>query len=146
MTEYLHHVPGRLRVRSRMFRSDSPSRRSALRELGRNPGVHSVRLNAKAGSVTVVYDRNALDMQSIVAHFKAYDCWATPARQEQASTTTAAHRQPARARTLANAGPVSAAASSAAQLLPAMVGKAALTLLVNKGVSASLSSLLRMRF
>lgn len=142
MAEYLHHVPGRLRVRSRVFRTDSPGRRAALRELGRNPGIHSVRLNAKAGSVTVVYDRNTLNMDSIVEHLKAYDCWAVPA-----SPTASARPAPPQA---AAAGPgiptaVSTAASSALQVLPAMVGKAALTLLVNKGVSASLSSLLRTR-
>jgi hypothetical protein len=142
MAEYLHHVPGRLRVRSRVLRSDSPARRAALRELGRNPGIHSVRLNAKAGSVTVVYDRNTLNMDSIVEHLKAYDCWAVPAR--------ATGPGPAAAPRTAAVGPgapsaVGAAASTDLQVLPAMVGKAALTLLVNKGVSASLSSLLRTR-
>lgn len=132
MTNYLHHTPGRLRVRSRVFRRDSAARRQALRELSQADGVASVRLNAKAGSVTVFYDEDMTTMERIVDLFKAYE-----SRQQNSATPKPDVR-------VSRAAPVGGAA--AAGLLMPMIGKAALSLLVNKGVSLSLSSLLRTRF
>lgn len=43
MNEYLHHVPGRMRIRTRVLRSESQERSQALRRLRAIPGVsHSV--------------------------------------------------------------------------------------------------------
>lgn len=131
MTEYFHHVPGRLRVRAPVFRRDTPARRQAIRELVAQAGILSVRLNAKAGSVTVLYDVQETGVEAIVDHFRRYDCWASPAAAPPAPVKTPAVK----------AAPVAAVSS----LLGPMVGKAALSMLVNKGVSASLSSLLGTR-
>jgi hypothetical protein len=57
MTDYLHYVPGRLRVRFKVFRAETPYRGMALRKLRGLEGVSSVRLNQKADSVTVCYDK-----------------------------------------------------------------------------------------
>lgn len=132
MTDYLHHTPGRLRVRSSVFRRDTAARRQALRELSQADGVASVRLNAKAGSVTVFYDQDVTTMERIVDLFKAYE-----SRQQKAATPQPQVRVPR---------PAPAGGVAAAGLLMPMIGKAALSLLVNKGVSVSLSSLLRTRF
>ena len=66
MTDYLHHVPGRLRIRSRTLRGDTASRNAALRKLRALSGVRSVRHNAKAGSVTVCYDIRVADPDGIL--------------------------------------------------------------------------------
>lgn len=124
MTEYLHHVPGRLRLRSRILRSDSPARRRLLRELGASEGIRNVRLNAKAASVTVIYDKELISVDAILEQLRAYDGWA---RLDRRPPATPAH------------------GDAVARQLPAMVGKAALNLLVNKGVSASLATLLGTR-
>ena len=85
-------------------------------------GVNSIRLNPKAGSVTVCYDVGVTDPHRILAFIHA-DCLgshpATPSRLKPK------HEKP---RGLANE-----------------IGRMALSVLVNKGVSYSLSSLLGAR-
>ena len=74
MTDYLHHVPGRLRLRSKILRCDSTTRNMALRKLRALEGVSSVRLNHKAGSVTVSYDADVTDSQEILGLLERHNC------------------------------------------------------------------------
>ena len=124
MTEYLHEVPGRLRVRSKLFRSDIATRNSALRKLRAMDGVSSVRLNHKAGSVTVYYNVDILSSQQILEFLEA----SAPMKK------TVQSRKPKK---------------SAVQRpktsewdFPREVGKIAFSVLVSRGVSYSLSTLL----
>lgn len=126
MTDYLHHVPGRLRVRSRALRCASAERNTTLRELRRLQGVRSLRWNPKAGSVTVFYDTGATDAQRILDFLEA-SCLRVKAVEPV--------RVPAAA----------ASARRGGAPLVGEIGRLALGVLVNKGVSYSLSSLLGAR-
>jgi hypothetical protein len=123
MTDYMHHVPGRLRVRSRALRCTSPERNTTLRELRRLRGVRSLRLNPKAGSVTVFYDTGETDAQQILDFIDASCLRTRPAVPVRASSSGEQNGAP----------------------LFGDIGRMALGVLVNKGVSYSLSSLLGAR-
>jgi|GEM_PF-692454 len=126
MNEFLHHVPGRIRIRARLFRSESRERSQALRRLRALPAVRSLRLNEKAGSVTVFYDAGETSGVELLQALR---------RECPQATLPAA---PSTRR------PVSLAAAK--RPIAAEIGKVALNMLVNKGVSYSLSTLLRARF
>lgn len=54
--KYMHHVPGRLRVKSRHFGKGGESCRRAIKALQALHGVELVKINRHAGSLTVHYD------------------------------------------------------------------------------------------
>ena len=84
MTDYLHHIPGRLRVRAKAFRCDPAVRGDTLVKLQALEGVNSIRLNPKAGSVTVCYDVGVTDPHRILAFIHADCLGCHPATQAQA--------------------------------------------------------------
>lgn len=122
MNEYLHHVPGRMRIRNRLFLSESRERAQALRRLRAIPGVRSLRLNEKAASVTLFYDTAAISGQALLDAVRR-DC-------PHASVLTAPRKAPR-------------VPQISSRPIAAEIGKMALGVLVNKGVSYSLASLLR---
>lgn len=126
MNEFLHHVPGRIRIRARLFRSESRERSQALRRLRALPAVRSLRLNEKAGSVTVFYDAGETSGAELLQTLRRECPQATfPAASSiRRQVPLAAVKRP----------------------IAAEIGKVALNMLVNKGVSYSLSTLLRTRF
>lgn len=130
MTDYLHHVPGRLRVRARSLRCDAAARAATLRKLQAKEGIRSVRLNAKAGSVTIFYDVEATDAQQILDFMQA-ECLRASKAQAAPVRAAAARAMPRPAR--------------AGNPLAAEIGRMALGVLVNKGVTLSLASLLGAR-
>ena len=134
MTDYLHHVPGRLRVRARSLRCDPAARAATLRKLQAKDGIRSVRLNPKAGSVTIFYDVDAVAGQQILDFLQA-ECL-------RARKAEPAPLRPAAVR------PASRPASGTTRVgnpLAAEIGRMALGVLVNKGVTFSLASLLGAR-
>ena len=67
---YVHHVPGRLRVRvPQVKRSPKESRRvqDHLKDL---MGVENVSVNPITGSVLVTYDQNRIDSSEILGHLR----------------------------------------------------------------------------
>ena len=56
MSLYIHHVPGRLRVRTRAFRCSPGRAAEAVARVRALEGVHQATVNADAGSLTVLYD------------------------------------------------------------------------------------------
>ena len=56
MSHYIHHVPGRLRVRTQSLRCQPSRVEAAARRLSELDGVGPVAINARAGSITVHYD------------------------------------------------------------------------------------------
>lgn len=130
MRPYVHHVPGRMRIRDAAFRLATPERRSLLRGLRAIDGVTAVRLNDKAGSVTVFYDPVACRADAILEQFGSHQ-WAS----RRAPVT--APRRPSRPR-----APVREAALAG---LGAEIGRMALSVLVNRSVTYSLASLLGTR-
>ncbi len=127
MSDYLHHVPGRLRFRSKALRCNTPARGQLLRKLSGLDGVRSVRLNPKAACVTVSYDTEVIDAEGLLALLKA-----------EVQRLPTARPLPAESRV---ARPVKPPPGK----LTAEIGRMALSVLVNKGVSYSLTSLLGVR-
>jgi len=87
MTDYMHHVPGRLRIRSKVFRCDTVSRNMALRKLRAMDGVTSVRLNQKAASVTVTYDTDVTEPTAITSLLDQCECIKAPSKIATASAS-----------------------------------------------------------
>jgi hypothetical protein len=119
MTDYLHHVPGRLRVRSKVFRCNSISQNMALRKLRALDGVSTVRLNSKAGSVIVCYDTEKIGPTKILDLLNACKCIQT--------------------------APIITQHGPKERNITSEIGKMALSVLVSKGVNYSISSLLGAR-
>jgi len=55
MSHYVHHVPGRLRIRTKSFRCNPLVARSVEQDLRATEGVTSVRHNERNGSLTIEY-------------------------------------------------------------------------------------------
>jgi hypothetical protein len=58
MSHYFHHVPGRIRVRSKRLRSDVKRTESLVSRLADTEGVREVKLNERNCSITIRYDRS----------------------------------------------------------------------------------------
>lgn len=56
MSHYIHHVPGRLRVRSKAFLCNPSKARSLEGRLRAIDGVLAIKYNARIGSLTIQYD------------------------------------------------------------------------------------------
>jgi hypothetical protein len=56
MSHYFHHVPGRIRIRSRQFRANLAKARELAAVLRQADGVHDVRVNDRNGSLTIQYE------------------------------------------------------------------------------------------
>ena len=54
--KYMHHTPGRLRIKGRHFKCHGERGRKAVAALQAMKGVELVQLNGHAGSLTVHYD------------------------------------------------------------------------------------------
>lgn len=58
MSHYFHHVPGRIRIRSKRLRSDVAHAEALVKRLMETEGVREVKTNARNGSITIQYDRS----------------------------------------------------------------------------------------
>lgn len=56
MSHYFHHVPGRIRIRSREFRANLARAKELESRLRETEGVHAVRVNERNGSLTIQYE------------------------------------------------------------------------------------------
>lgn len=126
MTEYLHHVPGRLRIRSKLFRANTPERSSTLRQIRALEGVSGTRLNHKSGSLVVSYDTDTTGPEQIIDTLEA--CY--------------------KSFNLIPVTPVKKSADNSNNLQPPWnnitkeVSKVAFNMLISRGVSYSISSIL----
>jgi hypothetical protein len=72
--EYLHELPGRLRVRSPLFRRH-PERATALQKsLESVDGVRSAVVNPVTGSVTIHYDCGRTNPTMLLETFRGHGC------------------------------------------------------------------------
>jgi len=118
MSGPIHHVPGRLRLRSTMTRS-FPGHAEALQErFMALPGVHSTLVSPRTGSLTILYDPNRLDSADL---YKAVGV-AGPLRSDKAKISGS------RGTKLAKAGEI--------------FGKAAFDVFVAKALERSVVSIL----
>jgi copper chaperone CopZ len=66
MSYYLHHVPGRLRVKSPLVRKNQEVAEEVENLLTLTPGVHSVKSNLTTGSILINYRPEKLDREDII--------------------------------------------------------------------------------
>lgn len=71
MTHYLHHVPGRIRVRSMAVKRNPAKAETVRAALSGLDGVHEVDVRTVTGSITINYDADVTSMQDIVGLMKA---------------------------------------------------------------------------
>lgn len=74
MSLYIHHIPGRLRVRTQSFRCRPGQIESASRGLSSLEGVNDVAVNARAGSITVRYDPGQCTQGELLAVLEELGC------------------------------------------------------------------------
>lgn len=66
MGHYIHHVPGRLRIRSPLLKRDNERAKEAEEFLQSIEGVSSVRANTVTGSITLTYERDIVNSEVIL--------------------------------------------------------------------------------
>jgi hypothetical protein len=69
-SNYLHSVPGRLRIRSAAVKRNEAGAHQARRLLEGVSGVNSVATNTLTGSITVCYDTRLLDSSTLLAKLR----------------------------------------------------------------------------
>ena len=73
MSYYIHHVPGRLRIKTaRLRRAECPAMLG--KTLGELPGIDSYSHNGKIGSVLIHYDPARLSADDILYHLYKAGC------------------------------------------------------------------------
>ena len=85
MSQYIHHVPGRIRVRSKAFQCRSEKALAAERQLRVLNGVRSVRVNPHAGSITVHYDTEVLKQSDLLATLEQVGCLGATTRTDESA-------------------------------------------------------------
>jgi hypothetical protein len=66
MSQYVHHVPGRVRIKSKAFKNNEENvalARSLFKDLA---GVRAIELNGLTGSLLVRYDKSLLSSSKIL--------------------------------------------------------------------------------
>ncbi|MEJ2061092.1 MAG: hypothetical protein P8Y64_11515 [Gammaproteobacteria bacterium] len=66
MTHYVHHVPGRLRVRTPVLKRNPELARQTCERLQARPGVEDVQASTVTGSLVIAYDRELTDRDAIL--------------------------------------------------------------------------------
>jgi hypothetical protein len=89
--DYLHHTPGRLRIKGRHINCRGPQARRAILALQSMKGIEQVTLNPHAGSLTVHYDPALYSQADLLAALESSGCMRLT---EAASTLT--HPSPTR--------------------------------------------------
>ncbi len=74
MSLYIHHVPGRLRVRTQAFRCQPSRIRAAADRLAGLDGIQEVAANAQAGSITVHYDPQLRTQAELLGLLEDFGC------------------------------------------------------------------------
>jgi hypothetical protein len=66
MSHYVHHVPGRLRIKSQVFKNSGGDAVAVRRLLDDLVGVHAIEINQLTGSLLVRYDKSLLSSSKIL--------------------------------------------------------------------------------
>jgi hypothetical protein len=72
MSYYVHHVPGRLRIKSQVFKNRDGDATAVRRVLDDLVGVHATEINELTGSLLVRYDKSVLSSSKILALLVAH--------------------------------------------------------------------------
>lgn len=72
--KYIHHTPGRLRIKGHHFNCHGERARKAVASLQALAGVELVKLNPHAGSLTVHYDPDVHTQAELLAVLETAGC------------------------------------------------------------------------
>ena len=72
--KYIHHTPGRLRIKGAHFKCHGERARKAVAALQAMKGVELVQLNGHAGSLTVHYDSDLHTQADLLATLEKVGC------------------------------------------------------------------------
>jgi copper chaperone CopZ len=81
MSQYIHHIPGRIRVRSKAFRCQGERAQVAQAQLMAMDGVRDVQINPRASSIVVQYDPDRMSRAELFATLEELGCMA-PVRRD----------------------------------------------------------------
>lgn len=90
MSQYIHHVPGRIRVRAKAFRCRGEKAKAAQRRLLALSGVRQVRINPHAGSITVHYEAAQLEQADLLGVLEQCGCLGLGSRSSAVSSKAGA--------------------------------------------------------
>lgn len=74
MSLYIHHVPGRLRVRTQAFRCQPSRIEAASRQLAELDGIEEIAVNPRAGSITLRYDPSKRTQGELLGMLQEFGC------------------------------------------------------------------------
>ena len=69
MQYYVHHVPGRLRIRIPSLRNN-PTRAEEVKALLNVAGTHKIKVNSLTGSVVIHFDRHRVSADNLLDRLK----------------------------------------------------------------------------
>lgn len=72
--KYIHHTPGRLRIKGHHFKCHGEQARKAVAALQAMKGVELVQLNGHAGSLTVHYDTDLHTQADLLSTLEKAGC------------------------------------------------------------------------
>ncbi|MBF0179017.1 MAG: heavy-metal-associated domain-containing protein [Magnetococcales bacterium] len=78
MNEYIHHVPGRLRIRSPHIRDHAALEATITTALAGLPGILAWRVNPLAGSIVVQYEPQAVTMDALLEACRTHGLLGAP--------------------------------------------------------------------
>ncbi len=73
MVHYLHHVPGRLRVRSAAIKRDESMAGRVCETLSALQGVNSVEVSTVTGSIKITYDMRLICHDGLLDHLRGHN-------------------------------------------------------------------------
>jgi copper chaperone CopZ len=74
LIDYLHDLPGRLRVRSPLFRKNAERATAVRNSLESVDGVRSATVNLVTGSVTIYYDCSRASTATLLETLRYHGC------------------------------------------------------------------------
>ncbi|MEW6519780.1 MAG: HMA2 domain-containing protein [Thermodesulfobacteriota bacterium] len=66
MSHYIHTVPGRIRVKNKIFKYNPRNCEMARETLQHLPGVHEIKTNPSTGSVVIRYDGSTIQADRLL--------------------------------------------------------------------------------
>ncbi|WP_295885756.1 HMA2 domain-containing protein [uncultured Thiohalocapsa sp.] len=81
MGQYIHHVPGRIRIRSNAFHCEGERAAAAQAELLAMDGIRSVQVRPRSSSLIVQYDPQRISHATLFAALEDLGCMA-PVRRD----------------------------------------------------------------
>lgn len=75
MAHYIHHVPGRLRIRTPRLKRDAIRAEAAEAFVLTIEGVTAARANSVTGSLTVAYQRDVVGAETILEALALHGCY-----------------------------------------------------------------------